>query len=483
MAGHEAPAGTPVRVRFAPSPTGNLHIGGARTALFNWLFARSKGGEFVLRIEDTDRERSRPEYVTEILESLAWLGFDHDRPLAYQSERTDLYRAAAERLIAEGKAYWCVCRPEELDARRKAAEAAGGAFHYDGRCSSLTPAEVDACRADGQPAAIRIRVPAGVSRWEDAVRGEVAIDHAQLDDFVIFKGDGSPTYHFAVVVDDADMGITHVIRGEDHISNTPKQMIIYEALGAVPPVFAHIPLIHGTDGGRLSKRHGATAVSDYRRQGFVAEALVNYLALLGWSPGGEEEILGRDELIARFDLGRVVKTPAVFDLAKLTWMNGVYLAAMPVPERTDRVIPYLEEAGRLAPGEASGRRAWLEQVVAVVGERIKLLADIVEQTDFLFAEVEPDEKAAGVIRKAEPDREIFGRLVAALEALADFRHETLEAAVRTFMEAEGMSAKRLFQPLRAALTGRLASPGLFESMELVGRERSLARIKSRLAGA
>ncbi len=472
-----------MRVRFAPSPTGNLHIGGARTALFNWLFARSRGGEFVLRIEDTDRERSRPEYVTEILESLAWLGFDHDRPPAYQSERSGLYRAAAERLIAQAAAYWCFCRPDELDTRRRAAEAGGGAFHYDRRCAALSPQEVASRRAAGEPAAIRIRVPGGVSRWEDGVRGEVAIDHAQLDDFIIFKGDGSPTYHFAVVVDDADMGITDVIRGEDHISNTPKQLIIYDAMGAAPPRFAHIPLIHGTDGGRLSKRHGATAVSDYRRQGFLPEALVNYLALLGWSPGGETEVLGKDELIARFDLARVVKTPAVFDLAKLTWMNGVYLAGMPVPERTDRVIPYLEEAGRLAPGEAVGRRAWLEEVVQVVGERIKLLSDIVPQTDFVFAEAEPDDKAAAVIRKAESDREVFGRLVKILEGLADFRHDTLDAAVREFMAAEGLAAKRLFQPLRAAVTGRLASPGLFESMGLVGRERCLARIRSRLAGA
>ncbi len=474
------PAPGRVRVRFAPSPTGNLHIGGARTALFNWLYARHLGGTYVLRIEDTDRERSRPEYLREILDSLAWLGLCHDEGPLLQSRRADKYQAAADGLLLSRHAYPCFCAPAEFEARRVEAAERGTAYRYDRRCAGLSPAEVEErCRRGMRPA-LRLRVPEGVSTWDDLIRGTISVDHAQLDDFIIMKGDGSPTYHFAVVVDDVDMEISHVIRGEDHISNTPKQLVLYEALGARPPRFAHIPLIHGADGGRLSKRHGATAVLEYRRRGFLPEALVNYLALLGWSPGSDREIMNIAELVERFDLGRVVKTPAVFDVEKLTWMNGAYLAALSPSHLTQLCIPLWQEAGLLPPGDELRRIEWLVEIVTAVGDRLKLLPDILTYTRFFFTEIEPDEKAAAVLKKAAADRVSFAKIADRLQALPEFSRSAVEEVIRGVMAEDSLSANRVIQPIRAAVSGGLVSPGLFESLELLGREKSLERIRRRL---
>ncbi len=469
------------RVRFAPSPTGNLHLGGARTALFNWLFARRHGGVFVLRIEDTDRERSRGEFVGEIMESLQWLGLCHDEGPFFQSRRGEAYRTAADRLVAAGKAYPCFCPPEELEARRRAAEASGGAYRYDGRCAGLTTEQAAEMRRRGIAPALRFRVPSGTSAWEDAVRGPIAFDNDQMDDFVILKGDGAPTYNFSVVVDDVDMNITHVIRGEDHISNTPKQLVLYRALDFQPPVFAHIPLIHGTDGGRLSKRHGATSVLEYRRLGYLPGALVNYLALLGWSPGGDREVMSVSEMVGLFDLSRVVRTPAVFDVEKLTWMNALYLAGLSLSMRTNLVVPLWIEAGFLRCGEDSERRYWLEEIVKAVGDRLKVLPDIMTYTDFFFREpAQMDEKTAAVVAKAAADRPYFDRICRRLEALPEFQRGPIEETIRGVMKEDNLSANRVIQPLRAAISGRLVTPGIFESLELLGREKALERVRRHL---
>jgi glutamyl-tRNA synthetase len=479
----QAANGGAVRVRFAPSPTGNLHIGGARTALFNWLFARHNRGSFILRIEDTDRQRSRAEYTQEIMESLEWLGLDYDEGPYFQSERGEIYRKAADLLTGGSRAYPCCCLPEELEARRKEASGRGETFRYDGRCADLSPEDLEEKRRQGIPLALRVRVPPGSTTWKDMVRGEITFDHQQFDDFIIMKSDGTPTYHFAVVVDDVDMAITHVIRGEDHISNTPRQAVLYEALGVTPPQLAHIPLIHGPGGGRLSKRHGATAILDYRRQGFLPEALVNSLALLGWSAGDDRQFFEVEELVDLFDLDRVVRTPAVFDLEKLTWMNSHYLGKLPLPRKTDLLIPYWVEAGLLEPDDVDQKRNWLEGLVGIVGERLKVLGDIVGQTDYFFSEeITPDKKARKILDKAAPQKETFRKIHHRLEELARFEAGPIEKAVREVMDEDSLQAGQVMQPIRAAISGRTATPGLFECLEFLGRERTLARIGVFLLG-
>jgi glutamyl-tRNA synthetase len=342
-----------VRVRFAPSPTGYLHVGGARTALFNWLFARHHGGIFVLRIEDTDVERSSDEMVTGILDGLRWLGIDWDEgpevdgPYApyYQSGRLHRYRSMAERLVAEGHGYYCYCDPDTLKSRRAEAEARGETFSYDRTCSKLSATDIAAREAAGAPRAIRVRVPAGRTSFTDLIRGTIEIDHAVIEDFVVLRSDGHPTYHLSVVVDDVDMAITHVVRGDDHISNTPKQVLLYEAFGAPLPQFAHVPLILGPDKKRLSKRHGATSVTEYARQGILPEAMMNFLALLGWSPGTDQELFTRDELVAAFTLDGISGGNAVFNPEKLTWFNNQHVMRMPSSELAGRVEPLLRDAG------------------------------------------------------------------------------------------------------------------------------------------
>lgn len=466
----------PVRVRFAPSPTGHLHLGGARTALFNWLFARHAGGVFLLRIEDTDRSRSTEASIRQILEALTWLGLTWDpegpeddgtyRGYFRQTSRLEVYRAHAERLLAEGRAYRCYCPPEELEARRRAARAEGKTFRYDGRCREAPP-------RPGVQAALRLRVPeTGRTVVRDLIHGEVGFDHATLDDWILVRSDGTPTYNFTVVVDDVTMKVTHVIRGTDHLSNTPKQLLLYEALGYPRPAFAHIPMILGPDRRRLSKRHGATSVLAFRDEGFLAEALVNYLARLGWACG-DQEVFTREELVRLFDLAAVGATAAIFDRTKLEWLNAHWLKTLPATEVARRWRPFLERAG-LAPGEDL---AWLAGVVTTLRERAKTLGEMAQQARFYFVRPETYEPEAAGKLLTPALRPRLHVLLRRLEALEAWDEAALEGTVRQVAAELGLRLVELAQPVRLALTGRTASPPLFTVMALLGRAETLARLR------
>lgn len=468
-----------ITVRFAPSPTGYLHVGGARTAIFNWLYARSAGGRFLLRIEDTDRNRSSDDMTRAILDGLAWLGVDADADPVMQSDNVGRHRAECLRLLAEDKAYWCFCTAEELDAKRAAAEAAGGAFLYDGTCRHLTAEQRAAHEAAGKTKVLRIRVPEGTTRFADLVHDETAFDNAELDDFILLRSDGSPVYMVAVVVDDHDMGVTHVLRGDDHLSNTPKQIVLYQAFGYETPVFGHMPLILGTDRKRLSKRHGATAVGEYRTRGYLPEALFNFLALLGWSPGDDREVMTREELAAAFDVRRLLKAGAVFDEDKLRWMNGMHLRRLTPDEVLKRAMPH-------APSDLPRRddRAFLLRVTALMQERMTLLPDLFTAGRYFF-EYPADYDEAGTAKHWKDPAPGLLRALAEELAACDFTAGTLETLIRGRAEAAGLGAGKLIHPLRLALTGATASPSLFDMMEVLGRDtclRRLARALERLGG-
>lgn len=492
------------RVRFAPSPTGYLHVGGARTALFNWLYARRTGGVFVLRIEDTDVERSSPEMVDGILDGMSWLGLDWDEGPGkggvygpyFQSERLDRYRVMAEQLVRDGHAYYCYCSAEAAGAD-KAAEtqgteraAAGGdeeegdtprgeSWTYDRRCSRLTPAEVAAREAAGTPRAIRFRVPEGKTVFHDEVHGDITFDNAHIEDFVALRSDGHPTYHLSVVVDDIDMAITHVVRGDDHISNTPKQVMLYRAFGRPVPAFAHVPLILGPDKRRLSKRHGATSVTEYRRQGFVPEAMVNFLALLGWSPGNDQEMFTSEELVAAFSLDGIASSNAVFNPEKLEWFSAQYIQRLPADDLAERVRPLLREAGWWRDDWAGGEgRAWLERVIELFKPRAKRLTEFIEKGRPFFSD-ELDYAADAVEKHLAPAdaRAHIDAIEAMCTAAEPFTAAALEPALRALAAERGVKAGVLIHPLRVALTGQTASPGIFDVMELLGRPRVLDRIQ------
>jgi glutamyl-tRNA synthetase len=475
--------GRRIRVRFAPSPTGYLHVGGARTALFNWLFARHHGGTFILRIEDTDAERSTPESTRAIFEGLTWLGLNWDEgpdrggPFGpyVQTERKSIYHEVVDQLLARGEAYPCFCTPDELKARREAALAAGRPPGYDGRCRELDAGERAARKAAGGSMAIRVTTPPGESSWVDAIKGEIRFEHKNLEDFVILKSDGNPTYNFAATVDDIRMEITHVLRGDDHVSNTPRQIILYRALGAPLPVFGHLPMILGGDGTRLSKRHGATAVDAYADMGFLPDAMVNYLALLGWSYDGTREIFSREELIKVFTLERCGSNPSIFDIQKLEWLNGLYLREMPVDDRTRLVATFLAARG-LWP--RTGRDAtWLARVVEAVGERLKKINDVLEVAGFLFTpELMLDPAAVEDLKKMKRVDEILPRLSEYVATLEPFDVTTAETELRKTADALGVKAGDLIHPLRLALTGQKTGPGIFETLVLVGREEALERL-------
>jgi len=474
----------PPRVRFAPSPTGFLHVGGARTALFNWLFARRHGGTFVLRIEDTDVERSSDEMVTGILDGLTWLGLDWDEgpdkggPHApyFQSGRLDRYRAMAERLVGEGHAYYCYCTPERLKAERDAAEARGEAWTYDRACRDLADEEIARREGERQPRAIRFRVPDGQTRFTDLVRGEIVFDHANLEDFVILRSDGHPTYHLSVVVDDVDMAITHVVRGDDHISNTPKQVLLYGASGQPTPAFAHVPLILGPDKKRLSKRHGATSVTEYEKMGYLPEAMVNFLALLGWSPGDDREVMTRDELVAAFSLEGISGGNAVFNPEKLDWFNHQHLLRLSDDALLDRLEPALKAAGLWRDAFRGDDRAWFFKVIDQLRPRAKKLDEFVEQGRPFFGDVDAYDPDAVAKRLKEPG--LAGHVAALRAAYADcaFDEATLETTLRQVAEARGVKAGTLIHATRIAMTGRMVSPGLFEMLALLGRDTVLARL-------
>jgi glutamyl-tRNA synthetase len=474
------------RVRFAPSPTGYLHIGGARTALFNWLYARRHGGVFVLRIEDTDVERSSEDMTTGILEGLRWLGLDWDEgpgvggPHApyLQSQRLDRYRAAAEGLVAAGHAYYCYCTPDELKARREAAESAGAGWMYDRKCRQLSAGEIARREQNGMPRAVRFLVPDGETTFDDLVHGRITVTHQHLEDFVLLRSDRHPTYQLSVVVDDADMAMTHVVRGDDHISNTPKQILVYRALGAAVPAFAHVPLILGPDKKRLSKRHGATSVTEYAAQGYLPEAMVNFLALLGWSPGsGDREVFSRDELVARFTLDGISGGNAVFNPDKLNWFNQQHIARLSTGDILTRLRPDLVAAGLWRDEFLGDQRVWIDRVMALLKPRTHKLADVISQfRPFVVDLVERD--AAAVQKHAASSEQL-----ALLEALRDrlataasFDAASLEALVRGLADQRRVKAGVLIHAARVAVVGQTVSPGIFEVLELVGKHRVIARL-------
>ena len=474
----------PPRVRFAPSPTGYLHIGGARTALFNWLYARRHGGTFVLRIEDTDTERSSWEMVGGIVDGLRWLGLDWDEgpdvggPHApyFQSQRVDTYRAMAERLVSAGRAYYCYCTPEILQQKRLAAEAAGGGWIYDRTCCALTHADIASREASRVPRAIRFRVPEGKTAFHDLVHGPISFDNVNIEDFVVLRSDRQPTYHLSVVVDDVDMDISHVVRGDDHISNTPKHVLLYQAFDAQVPQFAHVPLILGPDKKRLSKRHGATSVTEYQRLGYLPEAMVNFLSLLGWSPGDDRELMTRDELVAAFALEGISGGNAVFNPEKLDWFNQQHIMRLPLDELARRVEPWLRSAG-LWSDELGSSSVWLRRLLDLVRPRVKRLDQFAHELRPFLTSPEYDEAAAA---KHLGKREIavaFAELPGMLEDVDPFDAATLEPALRTFAESRGLKAAALIHATRVAVTGRAISPGLFEVLELLGRTRVISRLR------
>jgi glutamyl-tRNA synthetase len=457
------------RVRFAPSPTGSLHVGGARTALYNLLFARHTKGTFLLRIEDTDVERSREELTGQILSAMEWLGLDYDEGPFYQSKRYDLYREAADRLIREGKAYRAFETPEELDVERKAAEAAGRAYRYSGAARAIPPEESERRARAGERHVVRLKMPAETLVVDDLIRGRVEFPAEALDDFVLVRSDGHPLYHFCVCVDDADMRITHVIRGDDHLANTPKHVALFRALGASLPTFAHLGMILGTDRKKLSKRHGAAAVEEWRDAGILPETLFNFLALLGWAPGGDREILSRAEMEAEFSLERVGASPSVFDPEKLLWMNQQYIAKMPAAELLARSLPY---AAAGAPPEAVALKA-IELHRARVRTPIEMGRALAT-----YATPPASYDADGLKKHVKPETgRQLGALAARLEALPDWTAASTEAALRATAEAEGASAGKLIHPVRLALTGVTVGAPLFDVVELLGRDESLRRLR------
>lgn len=459
------------RLRFAPSPTGFLHVGGARTALYNWLIARKQNGVFILRIEDTDVLRSSEEMVDVILNSLRWLGLNWDEGPYFQSTRLDMYRKAANKLLEEGKAYRCFCKPEDLNARREAATKEKGFWKYERICYTLKPEEIEANLKAGKPYAIRFLVPEGSTSFQDLVHGEISLDHGPVDDFVLLRSDGHPTYHLSVVVDDIDMRITHVVRGDDHISNTPKQLMLYEGLGANPPLFAHLPLILGPDKKRLSKRHGSVAVEEYQNQGILPETLVNFLALLGWNPGDEREILSREELIREFDLSKVNSSNAVFDVKKLHWMNAKYLSTVD-PERLLRMLqPFLPDSSW------SDDPAFADRV-KLMQSRANTLRDLAEMIAPFYRNDFPyDPKGLEKAKKDSTIAPLLEKFIPGLESLHPWDRQALESYLRQFTEEQGAQASVLIHPIRLALTGRTGGPGLFEVFDLTGRETSIDRLK------
>jgi glutamyl-tRNA synthetase len=474
-------------VRFAPSPTGYLHVGGARTALFNWLFARNRGGVFILRIEDTDVERNRPELMEGILDGLRWLGLDWDEGPYHQSDRLAGYRAAAEKLLADGAAYLCYCPPERY---------AGGDAAEEGMEEKTERRRITRCSCrDGEPSstaqnpAVRLRVPlGGTTRFDDAVFGPSEVSNDEIEDFVLLRSSRTanadpvlPTYQLGAVVDDIEMRISHVIRGADHISNTPKQVLIYRALGAPLPVFAHVPLILGPDRKRLSKRHGATSVSSYRQEGFLPEAFRNFLALLGWSPGGDVEFLRTADLVSRFSLAGISRTNSVFDRAKLEWFNQQYMQRLPIDELLPAVRGELERSGLWRPEWEAEQREWFARTVDLLRPRTRLLPDFSTWARAFFSDDFPyDPAARAKFWKDERLPGLLARLAAALEALPEWAHDPCDQALRGIAEKAGVKAGLLINATRVALVGQGVAPPLFETMVALGRERVIDRLRRAL---
>jgi glutamyl-tRNA synthetase len=466
------------RLRFAPSPTGYLHVGGARTALFNWLYAKHFDGDFLLRIEDTDTARSTDESTRAIFEGLNWLGLNWDEEVVYQGANLQRHQDDAKRMLDRGAAYRCFCTAAELDERRKDAEARKESFRYDRRCDNLSNEEIERRVASGEPFVVRFRIPEGTTSWDDLVHDTISFPNKDLEDFVILRSNATPIYNLAVVSDDIAMGITVVMRGDDHISNTPKQILLYQALDAPLPVFAHLPMIHGMDGKKLSKRHGATAVGDYQHQGLLPGAMLNFLALLGWSPGEDREVMTMSEMVELFTPDGLQRKAAIFDPKKLEWMNGQHLSRIPLTDLEPTVTPMMFAAGLTDEKSIAERRDWYMSLLDMLRVRARTTDDIVRQASPYFLDtIEYDPEAAAKNWKdAEASADTLEATSDALAAVESWTPELLEAALRSLAETRGIAAGKIFQPLRVAVTGLSVSPGIFDVLVMQGREMSLRRI-------
>jgi len=472
-----------IRVRFAPSPTGYPHVGNIRTALFNWLFARHHGGTFILRIEDTDTARRVEGAVESIMDGLRWLGLDWDEGPVFQSDRLDLYREAADTLIRKGMAYRCFCSSERLEQVRAEQSLQKLPPRYDGHCRTLTAEEVAQRLAAKEPSVVRFKTPTeGDTVVADLIRGDVTFSNATLNDYVLLKSDGYPTYHLANVVDDHDMCITHIMRADEWISSTPLHVMLYDAFGWTPPAFAHLPMILGPDKAKLSKRHGATTVTEYRDEGYLPEALFNFLALLGWALDDKTELFSREELVAAFSLDRVGKTAAVFNKPKLDWMNGVYIRALPLEEFAHRALPYLERDLPASVGRPLDA-AYVSRVAALVQERTKVLSELAALCEFFFVDTltYPPSDLVAKGMDAAGTRAAMRAVFSVIETAEPWNATSLESVVRPVCDATGLAPKQLFGVLRVALTGRTAAPPLFDTMEVLGRTRCVKRLADAIA--
>lgn len=475
-----------IKVRFAPSPTGPLHIGGARSALFNWLLARRHGGTMIVRIEDTDLERSSRESEENILNALRWLGMDWDEGIGVggengpyrQTERLNTYTEAAEKLLKDGQAYYCYCTEEELEAEREACLSRGETPRYMGRCRNLSEEDRAKLEAQGRKRVVRFKVPENQNLVvEDLVRGNVVFESNGVGDFVIVKSDGIPTYNFAVVMDDALMGITHVIRGEEHLSNTPRQLVLYDALKLKVPSFAHVSLILGKDRSKMSKRHGSTSIEAYQKQGYLPEALVNFLVLLGWSPEGEEEIFSLSELVEKFSLDRVAKNPAVFDVDKLNWINGHYIRNSSIERITDLAIPFLREAGYITGEITNEIYEWLKLVVLSVQEKLSFVAQITDHVKIYFDDhVEMENQEAADVLKDEDIPLVMAEFRKRITESEEFNPEATKALLKSLTKDLKLGGKKVYMPIRVALTGQTHGPELFHIIPILGRDRILVRL-------
>lgn len=480
-----------LKVRFAPSPTGPFHIGGARSALFNWLVARHADGTFLVRIEDTDLKRSTKESEENIKDSLKWLGMNWDEGIDVggphgpyrQTERLDLYKKEVQRLLDEGKAYYCYCSAEELEKSRKAQLDAGKTPIYDEHCRHLTEEEKARYEAEGRKPVVRLKVRKdGVFAFDDMVRGHVEFQAAGVGDFIIMKSDGIPVYNFAVVIDDAFMEVTHVIRAEEHLSNTPRQLAIYEALGYKPPKFGHISLILGEDHKKMSKRHGATSVTEYRNMGYLPEAVVNYLALLGWTPKGEQEIFTEEELIKQFSMKRVSSNDAVFDINKLNWINFQYMKKLDADQLYDLIFPFLVKAGYVEESVTEEKKDWLKKVIWFMKDHIYFAGQAADELRFFFEDMPAlTDEAILSIMKAETSGKLLKAFIEDLKALETFDQAEIKKCFNACMKAQGIKGKVAYEPTRIALTGATQGPGMFEMMELFGREKTMDRLEAALA--
>jgi glutamyl-tRNA synthetase len=477
-----------VRVRFAPSPTGAPHIGGFRTALFDWLFARKHGGQFVIRIEDTDQDRYVPEAVPQVLAGLRWLGLDYDEgpdiggphgPYS-QMERLPIYRSAIRQLLEAERAYPCFCTRERLDALRAEQTARKEPTGYDRRCRGLPPAERQRLIDAGTPHVYRFVTPLeGETTFQDAVKGDITWQHTVLDDFVLVKSSGVPASPLVIPVDDHDMAISHVLRGDEWVSTTPKHILVHQALGHEPPIYGHLPVMTGRDGKKLSKRHNETAIQHYEDQGYLPEAMINFLALLGWSPGNDQELFSREELIAAFDLGGISRSPAVFDEDKLLWMNGLYIRSLSPVELAERALPFLQKAELVAYELDEPESRYVRDAVALEQERVKLLSEVPEATEFFFREPPVyDEKAVRKWLARADTPPLLQAVAGALREVEPWTEEELEVAVRCIAEGAGVNPGEVIHRVRSAATGRTVGPGLFETLRVLGRDRTIQRLEA-----